>query len=201
MKPNRLLFAAIVAGLPVLAAAADIGIGINIGVPRPEEIIVRENPPAPMVERRPIAPGPDFVWIEGHWRRHGGWEWVPGRWDRRPGYAWVAGHWDRRGDGWFWVEGRWVVPAAPMAVVAGPPTPMAEVVVTAAPPPIMVEDRGRPPGREFAWIPGRWSWNGRWDWVRGEWRRHPHWHEGGGWAEGHWDMRGGGRVWVEGHWY
>ena len=198
MKPNRLLFAAIAAGIPALAAAADIGIGINVGIPG---VIIRENPPAPMVERRPIAPGPDFVWIEGHWRRHGGWEWVPGRWDRRPGYAWVAGHWDRRGDGWFWVEGRWIVPAAPVAVVAGPPVPMAEVVVTAAPPPIMVEERGRPPGREFAWIPGRWSWNGRWVWVRGEWRRHPHWHEGGGWVEGHWEARGGGRVWIEGHWY
>ncbi len=203
MKPNRLLFAAIVAGIPALAAAADIGIGINLNLPVRADIIVRETPPRPMVERRPTAPGPDFVWIEGHWSwaaRRSGWAWVPGRWDRRPGYAWVAGRWDRQGEGWIWVEGQWVVPAAPEPVVAMRPAPPAEMIVNVAPPAIIVEQRGRAPGREYAWIPGRWAWNGRWVWVHGEWRRHPHWHEGGGWIEGRWEVRPGGRAWVEGHW-
>jgi hypothetical protein len=77
---------------------------------------------------------------------------------------------------------------------------MAEVIVNAAPPPIIVEERGRPPGHEFAWIPGHWTWEGRWIWIHGVWKRHPHWHEGGGWVAGHWEARAGGNVWIEGYW-
>jgi hypothetical protein len=181
-------------------------------------VIVQESPPPPMVERRPRQPGPDFVWIEGHWswaRHRGGWVWIAGHWDRRPGYVWIAGHWDHRREGWIWVEGRWGVPAPvvvgpppppPAPVVVGPPGPppqpgvnvvppptTPEVVVYSAPPAIIVEERGRPPGPEFAW-------NGRWVWIHGVWRHHPHWHPGGGWVEGHWEARGGGQIWIEGYW-
>jgi hypothetical protein len=174
--------------------------------------VVVQSPPAPIVERRPAMPGPGYVWIEGHWRweaRRGQWAWVRGHWDIRQGYTWVAGHWDQRPNGWVWVEGRWAAPVvaappppppAPGVVVASPPPSGPEVIVTSDPPPLIVEEMGRAPGPEFAWIPGRWSWNGRWVWVRGVWRRHPHWHEGGGWVAGHWEPRGGGHVWIEGYW-
>lgn len=49
------------------------------------QVVVRVGPPAPIVETRPVAPGPGFVWIAGYHRWDGGrYVWVPGRWDRPP---------------------------------------------------------------------------------------------------------------------
>ena len=64
-------------------------------------------PPPPQVEKPPPSPGPQFVWIAGHWAWQGGrWAWVarplgggagrvdPGRYQQTP-------------QGWVYVEGRW----------------------------------------------------------------------------------------------
>jgi hypothetical protein len=171
--------------------------------------VVVQAPPAPVVERMPPAPGPGYAWIEGHWRweaRRGQYVWIRGHWDI---HMWVAGRWDQRPNGWAWVEGRWAVPAAvvegppappPAPVVVGSPEPGPAVVVYSTPPALIVEQQGPAPGPQFSWIAGHWSWNGRWVWMRGEWRHHPHWHEGGGWVAGRWEARNGGNVWMEGHW-
>ena len=75
------------------------------------EVYYDDAPPPP---RRDVvigvAPGPDFVWIGGYWRRdHDRWAWADGRWDRRPyGHArWEEGRWEHRPRGYVWVEGRW----------------------------------------------------------------------------------------------
>lgn len=74
------------------------------------EVVVRIGPPHAVVERRGVAPGPGYVWINGYhnWdgTRH---VWVPGRWDRppHPGGRWVAHRWVRRGNGWVLAEGHW----------------------------------------------------------------------------------------------
>ena len=47
------------------------------------------------------------------------------------------------------------------------------------------------PGPDFFWIGGRWQWNGRWVWVNGHFDRHPHYHPGAYWENGHWDDPGG----------
>src|SRR5256885_6727814 len=70
--------------------------------PPGETVIVTEAPPAPQTEVIPVAPGPDYVWVGGYWRREGPrWVWAPGRWTLRPRPAavWVPGHWvaHRRG--------------------------------------------------------------------------------------------------------
>jgi hypothetical protein len=73
-------------------------------------VVVEEGmpPPPPQVEVLPVAPGPDFVWIGGHWGWHGRWVWEGGRYERHPHGRWEAGHWDHRpGRGYVWVEGRW----------------------------------------------------------------------------------------------
>jgi hypothetical protein len=184
MKINKLLLAALICGVPLLASAQiNIGIGVNL----------REPPPAPRQEVIVAAPGPDYVWIGGHWGWHGHWVWESGRWDRRPGYSWVGGHWDHRGGGYVYVEGRWA-PYAEPAPVGG------VVMVQEAPPPPIVEHYGHPPGRDYAWVGGHWLWHGGWVWAGGHWDRHPHWHPGGGWIAGHWDHRSNGYIWVEGHW-
>src|ERR1022692_2268770 len=65
-----------------LAAAVDLSVGVNIGAPPP----VR-------VETRPIAPGPDFLWVDGYWYVVGGhYVWHSGYWSRPPygGARWVG---------------------------------------------------------------------------------------------------------------
>jgi hypothetical protein len=76
---------------------------------QPAEVVVTEAPPAPQVEVRIAAPGPEFVWTPGYWAWHGHWVWVGGRWARPPHRhaVWVAGHWGHRGHGYVWIGGRW----------------------------------------------------------------------------------------------
>jgi hypothetical protein len=79
-------------------------------VPPSGRVYLRVGPPAPIVEARPVVPGPGFVWVDGYYRWDGrAYVWVPGRWLRAPHARarWIPGHWvhDRRG--WYFVEGRW----------------------------------------------------------------------------------------------
>jgi hypothetical protein len=74
-----------------------VSLGIRIG-----------PPPAPRVLAvRPVAPGPDYAWIDGYWYPEGGrYRWHAGYWSRPPyaGAHWVgprhdgerfyAGYWD-----------------------------------------------------------------------------------------------------------
>jgi hypothetical protein len=73
-------------------------------------IYARFGPPAPIVETRVIAPGPDYIWISGYHRWDGGsYVWVPGRWELPPRHNahWVEGRWERDNRGWYWVQGHW----------------------------------------------------------------------------------------------
>jgi WXXGXW repeat (2 copies) len=67
-------------------------------------------PPVAQVEVAPVAPGPGYVWVAGHWAwRRRGYVWRPGHWvvPAAPGYVWAPGHWAPRGGGFVWIEGRW----------------------------------------------------------------------------------------------
>lgn len=77
----------------------------------PGTVYVSAAPPAPLVEVSGVAPGVDFVWIDGYHQWDGTrYIWVGGRWERRPQVraVWVPGHWKhyRRG-GWRWTQGHW----------------------------------------------------------------------------------------------
>jgi len=66
---------------------AQISIGIQIGPP----------PPPRVLRVRPIAPGPDFVWVDGYWYPVGNhYRWHAGYWTRAPyaGARWVVPHHD-----------------------------------------------------------------------------------------------------------
>lgn len=73
------------------------------------------------------------------------------------------------------------------------------VYVDEAPPPARVEVISAPPGREFVWIAGYWTWNDEYVWMPGHWahppRRNLHW------APGRWH-RGKHHQWYwePGHW-
>jgi hypothetical protein len=73
-------------------------------------VFVRAGPPAAVVERVPVRPGPAFLWVPGHYNwAEGGYAWTRGYWALPPRHAhrWVPGHWARERRGWFWMEGHW----------------------------------------------------------------------------------------------
>ena len=75
-----------------------------------EEVVVRVRPPHVIVEKRGVAPGPGYVWVDGYHNWNGtSYVWTPGRWDRPPHEhaRWEAHHWVKRNGGWVMVEGRW----------------------------------------------------------------------------------------------
>ena len=97
--------------LPVCAVLAALLLSTACVVAPPSgAVYVRARPPAAVVEVRGVAPGPEFVWVDGYHRwdgeRH---VWVAGHWERRPrGNArWVPGRWRHSDRGWYWVEGHW----------------------------------------------------------------------------------------------
>ena len=58
----------------------------TIGAATAAEVVVRVGPPAPIVERRVVSPGPGYVWTPGYHRWDGNrYEWTAGAWVRLPG--------------------------------------------------------------------------------------------------------------------
>jgi hypothetical protein len=197
MKITQITLFALACGAAPIAARAGLDIGINIGGP---DVVVQSAPPAERVEVVPMAPGPGYAWIRGHWAWHRErWEWKAGYFERisQPGAVWISGQWVARGNGWIWVEGHYSVQAPPPAYGPGPEV---EIVANEAPPAELVETIPAAPGPNYFWIGGHWTWTGRWTWVHGRYDRHPHFHPGGGWEAGHWDRHDGRYVWHEGHW-
>lgn len=98
-------------GLIACVALAALTLATACLVPAPPgAVFVRVRPPAPSVEVRAVAPGPDFIWIEGFHRWDGTrYVWIPGHWERRPHpkAVWMPGRWRHNDRGWFWVEGHW----------------------------------------------------------------------------------------------
>lgn len=68
-------------------------------------------PPALLAEARPPAPGPDAVWLPGHWAWNGrGWWWSPGFYARAvpPYTTFEPGAWEPTPRGTFhWRPGFW----------------------------------------------------------------------------------------------
>jgi hypothetical protein len=96
----------------VIAAPLFLGCTVRESVrpigPVGGEVVVRQAPPAEVVEVEPAARA-GYIWVRGHHAWMGGsYVWVRGHYEVvRAGHAWVAGHWAQRGGGWVWVEGYW----------------------------------------------------------------------------------------------
>ena len=108
-----LILALLAAAMAALSCAVTVRAPIHDaeGVVYSEDLIVDEPPPPPRAELTVgVAPGPDYVWVEGYWTRQGGsWFWVHGRWMARPRpqALWVVGRWERHPRGFVWVAGHW----------------------------------------------------------------------------------------------
>ena len=75
-----------------------------------QDVVVRTRPPAVRVERRPVRPRGNYVWVGGYNRWNGSsYVWEPGRWAMppRPHAVWVPPRWVHRSNGWVFVAGRW----------------------------------------------------------------------------------------------
>jgi hypothetical protein len=85
-----------------VASADRIGISLRVNAPPPvlrEEVVV-------------VRPGPDFVWVRGHWDWVGGpqgYIWLPGAWVRPPHLraVWVEPRYELRGRLHFFARGYW----------------------------------------------------------------------------------------------
>ena len=76
----------------------------------PAEVVVTEEPPAPVAEVVGVAPGPGFIWIGGYYHWYGGrWVWYRGHYERppHPGAAWVRPRYVVRGGTRVYVRGYW----------------------------------------------------------------------------------------------
>ena len=67
-------------------------------------------PPPPRVAVSPPSPGPQVVWVSGHWSFNGAtWDWIPEHYEAapQPTAQWTPGHWTRQAGGsWLWIAGR-----------------------------------------------------------------------------------------------
>jgi hypothetical protein len=70
--------------------------------------VVTERP-APPAYVQTVAPGPDYVWIDGDWVWEGGrYNWHNGYWDHPHGNKhWQSGGWEARNNGYSWRRGEW----------------------------------------------------------------------------------------------
>jgi hypothetical protein len=74
-------------------------------------VYIREGPPPLRHEVIVARPGPEYIYVRGHWiyGRNGGYAWAPGRWLRPEGARrrWEEGQWVHERRGWYYTEGRW----------------------------------------------------------------------------------------------
>lgn len=230
MNTKALLCAGLLAGVPAVAFGyGRLGFGFNFGFPlydypAPTRVVVVQQPGT--TEVMPPAPGPDYVWIAGHWEwdtAGNRWVWYGGAWMRppAPNAVWQGGYWSQQANAWVWVPAHWAVPNPPPpgasmpAAASGPPqAPMTApagaaepvdpalsqqpIMVTEAPPPPIVEEVYAAPGPDYVWIGGLWTWNGAWVWAPGHYVRGPH--PGAVWVGGSWTRSGRGWAWVGGRW-
>jgi hypothetical protein len=82
-------------------------------------------------------------------------------------------------------------------VYVGPQEPE-YVMVSEAPPPVVVELRPPAPSDSYIWIDGYWNWNGRYVWERGHWSVPPR--ERAAWVAPHYESHAQGYRYAPGHW-
>ena len=82
-------------------------------------------------------------------------------------------------------------------VAVNVPSP-AYVVVESQPPVELVETMVPAPGPGYAWVKGRWEWDGKWEWKSGCWVASPH--PSAVWISGGWEAREHHWGWRAGYW-
>jgi hypothetical protein len=109
----------VAAGTAVLATLLALNSGCVVAVrpapvatyyAAPNEVVVDQDPPQPLVETVGVAPGPGYIWIGGYYHWAGArWVWYRGHYDRPPhaGAVWVRPRYTYRGNARIYVRGYW----------------------------------------------------------------------------------------------
>ncbi len=72
-------------------------------------------------------------------------------------------------------------------------------VVAEPPPPVRSEVQTAPPGSNYTWVRGYWTYaDGHYVWVPGRWELRPR--TTAMWVDGYWEHNVNGWVYVPGHW-
>jgi len=89
----------------VIAFAASAVVFDSCG---PSRYTVTERPVAPVYER-PVAPRPEYVWVDGDWRwQRGKYVYSNGYWSKpRAKKVYVTGDWVHTNKGYYWKKGYW----------------------------------------------------------------------------------------------
>ncbi len=92
-----LLFAVLFTGVQLISSCSSA-----------QRIYVNVRPVAPVVVR-PVAPRPEYLWVEPEWVWRGGrYVYVNGYWAApRVGYRYTPGYWRHTRRGEVWVVGGW----------------------------------------------------------------------------------------------
>ena len=97
--------------MPALLGAMMLTYGCVVYPAEPvgAEVEVSDDPPAPIIEVTPVAPGPDFIWVGGEWAWHGSWVWERGHYVRPPhaGAVWVPHRYAVHNGKHIFVRGGW----------------------------------------------------------------------------------------------
>ena len=80
-----------------------------------QEVSTIASMPTVIVETIPVAPDPEYLWVNGYWTWRytrfgsGHWEWMPGMWTRPPhrDAVWAGGCWEPHRGRDVWVDGHW----------------------------------------------------------------------------------------------
>ena len=85
------------------------------------------------------------------------------------------------------------------AAIAIPSASVAQVLITIAPPPLVVYEQPALPGPGYIWTPGYWAYGpDGYFWVPGTWVEPPS--VGLLWTPGYWGWRNGSYLWNAGYW-
>jgi hypothetical protein len=123
------------AAFALLSASALLG-----GCVEEERVVYVHSvpPPEDAAEVVAVTPGPNQVYLAGHWEWDGNrYVWAQSHYARRPHphAVWLEGHWQSSQNGWFWQKGHWVgIGKAKPRVIAAPPAQVEVQVPQQAPP-------------------------------------------------------------------
>jgi len=190
---------------------------LAIILPAEAQVVVVKKPKKPTVlVVQKDKPGPDYVWIEGHWYWDKGakkYAWKRGHWvKKRDGSRFMPGKWKKVPTGWKWVPGTWVTVKKharvekihkvkePQVLVVDKIAVEGGIVAKRPIRPRVKVRKGKQPGPDYVWRPGCWRWNTdtrKYVWVHGKWVRQP---GGMKWVPGKWKSVPGGYKWIPGRW-
>jgi hypothetical protein len=86
----------------------------------------------------------------------------------------------------------------PRPQYAPPVVASQEIIVTEAPPVIIVERPPARPGPNYIWIDAAYVWHGHWELEHGHWVHPPH--RDAVWVPHRYENRGGVHVFISGYW-